>query len=208
MSEGKVYAMQDVSNPVDMSVVEAAARSSALLDDMRDAKFCPTLLRVDKGLQFGSAAVVPYGAKQYASFVRDIQLEVADCVVFTEDSGYTGPTHKLTRGLTTCHPAGTTTLLGYVPYIVADINATEKLFAFYNKDNGSISMVLAPDASLVRKAQQIIANLGKMHKFPRVCSYCGASSPSHRDCPCKAAQYCDGACQKRHWKAHRKQCAN
>ncbi len=196
--------MQDVCNPVKESVIQEAVNSPTLLADMRDAKFCTSMFQVER---VGAGRVVQDGAKQYGWFVRDIQIELADCVIFTPDSGYGGPSHKLTRGLTTCHMAGTTTMLGYVPYIVADINDTEKLFAFYHKDSATVAMVLAPDLSLDHKAKQIIAKLGKMHKFHQTCSCCGASSQSLRDCPCKTVQYCDANCQKRHWKAHKKQCA-
>ena len=206
MSEGKVYTMHDVCNPVKESIIKEALDSPTLVADMRDAKFLPNIFQVEGGLPFGSARVVQDGAKQYGWFIRDIQIELADLVVFTPDSGYDGPTHKLTRGLTTCHPAGTTIMMGYVPYIVAEISDTERLFAFYHKESECMAMVLAPELSLDRKAKQIIANLGKMHTFSKTCSCCGASSQQLRCCPCKAVQYCDADCQKRHWKAHKKQC--
>ena len=81
MSEGKVYTMKDVANPVDESVINEAAKSATFLADMRDAKFCSSMFQVERGLPFGSARIVPDGAKQYGWFVRDIQVELADCVI-------------------------------------------------------------------------------------------------------------------------------
>ena len=204
MSDGKVHTMQDFSHSLTESAIKEIVKSPTLLDDMRGAAFCTSMFQVERGLPFGSARVLEDGAKQYGWFVRDIKHELAAAVIFTADSGYDGTLHRMNRGITTCHTAGQTTLLGYVPYIVAHISDNEKIYAFYNKYIDVVAMVLAQDISLERKAMQIIANHGKMHTFSEQCSFCGASSQSLRSCPCKAVQYCNADCQKQHWKDHKK----
>lgn len=39
------------------------------------------------------------------------------------------------------------------------------------------------------------------------CAQCGKSEPTKRCQQCQQAAYCGKDCQKQHWKAHKKECA-
>jgi hypothetical protein len=167
-TRGKVHTQQDL-NPADGitdAVLQEIHSSPTLLSDMEDATFAPFMFRVEKGLPFGAARFADDMAKHYAWFRSAVECELADAaVIIVQGSDAARLLPTLTRGLTTCHKAGTKTLLGYVPY-VACVDGDDHLFAFFHKDTETVAFVLAQDASLGRHATQIIANLGKIHTFP------------------------------------------
>ena len=39
-----------------------------------------------------------------------------------------------------------------------------------------------------------------------MCDWCGSTDGRRQYCQCRAVQYCGGACQLQHWRAHRTQC--
>ena len=196
-THGKVHSFSDVNPYITKQVVQSLLSSPTLCADM----FCASdqqyedvnVLRVDEDTIFGGAKMHASTADggRYAAFFRDVQR----C-----DKG-------LTAGFTTCHESGGTTLLGYVPYLTSPATGRELVYAFYNKHTQAVAIVVAASAAHERKAKQLMANFGKMHSFSPVCSFCGSEGQALRRCPCKGVQYCDEACQRQHWKAHKLQCS-
>jgi hypothetical protein len=194
---GKVHSFSDVNPYITKKVVQSVLSSPTLCADMLCASSQQyedvNVLRVDEDTIFGGATMRA-SEPRYASFFRDVQLR----------------DKKLTAGFTTCHEAGGVTLLGYVPYLTSSMPmGGELVYAFYNKHTQSVAIVVTASAALERNAKQLIANLGKLHSFSPVCSFCGSdgSLQALRSCPCKGVQYCNASCQKQHWKAHKLQCS-
>ena len=80
----------------------------------------------------------------------------------------------------------------------------ERLYAFRINIPGDpkVFLLVASDA---QAAKQFIARVGKAHCLKRLCSWCGAEG-SFKKCPCKAVRYCNGDCQKQHWRTHKPKC--
>ena len=62
-----------------------------------------------------------------------------------------------------------------------------------------------PPKSLLRLLQSTNAYETSQKESANVCSSCNAMQPPLR-CPCNTAKYCNNACQRAHWPAHKKLC--
>lgn len=110
-------------------------------------------------------------------------------------------------GITVCHDAEDLNKpVGFVPYYYLTISSwNEKLFAFYDKRAGAVSVAIVSDETLGRG---MMAHCARIVPFKRFCSACGACPRAklHKCARCKQARYCNRECQARHWAQHRRFC--
>jgi hypothetical protein len=119
----------------------------------------------------------------------------------------TAPGGAVRKGVSIVRDCRDGKVSGYVPYcLCADRIGTETVHAFCHRILGKVVLIVSPSEEHGQNTVDCLSDLSAVTRFERSCACCGVTMGGLKKCPCKAVRYCDAACQRLHWGAHRLVC--